>query len=814
MAALFLKIVNMSITAGWLVIAVLLVRLLLKKAPKFITCIMWGLVGIRLVCPFSIESVLSLVPSKQTLPDKILTGPSFDVNTGIGYVDKSVNDYLGDRYFEGVTVPTDNGADVMTVLACVWLTGIALMLIYTLVSCVRIRKRIKESVILRDNIYLCDRIESPFIFGVVRPKIYLQSAMSERDIEYVIAHEKAHLKRCDHLWKPLGFLILAVYWFNPLIWLSYILLCRDIELACDQKVIKEMGNDIKKPYSEALINCSLPRKFISACPLAFGETGVKGRIKSVLNYKKPAFWVVILGVLVCLVTAVCFLTNPKENKVTPNYGVVGSTNGGNTDKAQLTLTEINTTDENPYIKAEFKNNYDDILCYGEEICLFRDEKELEKSEGYGWDTILNTIPPQGNGKITCYLSGFDISKPGNYRMEKEFYFEKTPDEKHRVYISFIVGKRYSVAGKTYVGQKIVLNNTATSFENIPEYTVTDNMHLLITQTTDDGAKSHTDLGQLMEIKLENDFLSEHSAVSDWTEGYSAEALLKNNKTAFAVTNAQEQYRYYVLEQKNGDVFICQGTLDLVHHIFKMTEEKKIDSSSPQETGGDNTTNENQNPYFNATVLEVYENSVWVEPFPDEEERKSGEIISVGLDVLSKNPVPALKKGDKIRVVYNGEMLMVYPVVIDKVFAIYRLNDDQSVEYHKSLISFGIDSVDLLKKERFTTDKFTVAEKITKSNTLSELEAFLNTKYCEEKSEGNWVKFNPGRPNDYALAIHLENGSVMLLNIHFAPSTDSVYYFAVANIKGNFDISKDYSDLEYTRYVADERFGEFLKSIIG
>ena len=312
MTDLFLSLVNMSITASWLVLAVLVLRFVLKKAPKWRNTLLWGFVAFRLVCPFSLESVFSLVPSTDTIPHGITSGPTFDVNTGIGIVDSQVNDYLGSHYFEGVTVPADTGFTAVNIITILWLIGIAVMSAYALVSYFKIRRSVSEGVILRDNIYLCDHIDTPFILGVVKPRIYIPSDMAESDAEYVIAHERAHLRRRDHWWKPFGFALLTVYWFNPVMWLAYILLCRDIELACDERVIKEMGTDIKKAYSEALINCSVSRKTVSACPLAFGETGIRGRIKSVLSYKKPALWMIIVAVISCIVVAVCFLTNPEK----------------------------------------------------------------------------------------------------------------------------------------------------------------------------------------------------------------------------------------------------------------------------------------------------------------------------------------------------------------------------------------------------------------------------------------------------------------------------------------------------------------------
>lgn len=313
MTDLFISLFNMSITASWLVLAIVLLRLFLKKAPKWLNTLLWAFVGIRLICPFSFESIFSLIPSTETIPQNITNGPSFDVNTGINIVDSQVNDYLGSHYFEGVTVPVNTVFTAVNILTIIWIIGMVAMLIYTGISFISLNRKVREGIVQKDNIWLCDRIDTPFILGLFRPRIFLPSGMAESDMEYVIAHENAHLRRRDHWWKPLGFILLTVYWFNPVMWLAYILLCRDIELACDEKVIREMGTDIKKSYSEALINCSVSRRTISACPLAFGETGVKNRIKSVLSYKKPTLWVIIVAVISCIVVAICFLTNPKSD---------------------------------------------------------------------------------------------------------------------------------------------------------------------------------------------------------------------------------------------------------------------------------------------------------------------------------------------------------------------------------------------------------------------------------------------------------------------------------------------------------------------
>ena len=320
MNELFLKIINMSISASWLVLVVLILRFVLKKAPKWVNILLWGIVAIRLICPFSFESALSLIPSAETFPEKVISGPSFDVQTGITLVDNRINDYLGDRYFEGVTVPANNGNNIMTILTIVWTIGILLLVAYTVISYWRLRRKVDTAVRYKDNIFQSENVKSPFVLGIIKPRIYLPFNMNGQDLEHVVAHEQAHIHRKDHWWKPFGFLLLTIHWFNPLVWLAYVLLCRDIELACDERVIKELGNEQRADYTQALVACSVNRRMIAACPLAFGEVGVKDRVKSVMNYKKPAFWGVVLAVIVCVFVAVCFLTNP----VTKNNGTDGT----------------------------------------------------------------------------------------------------------------------------------------------------------------------------------------------------------------------------------------------------------------------------------------------------------------------------------------------------------------------------------------------------------------------------------------------------------------------------------------------------------
>ena len=313
MAAVFLKLLNLSISASWLVLAVLVLRLISKRSPKWVNVLLWGIVALRLVLPFSIESALSLIPSAETVsPAAVQFAPAPTITSGVSIIDNAVNPSLSE-HFAAVPTASVNPLYVWKEIAgWVWLIGLGAMLLYALVSYLRLRRRVSVSLPVQDHIYLCDAISSPFILGVVKPHIYLPSGLDEVQRQNVLAHEQAHLARRDHWWKPLGFALLAVYWFNPVLWLAYTLLCRDIELACDERVIRTMDESAVKTYSTVLLACSMPRKAVITCPLAFGEVGVKERVRNALHYKKPAFWVVAASVAVCVVVAVCFLTDPEH----------------------------------------------------------------------------------------------------------------------------------------------------------------------------------------------------------------------------------------------------------------------------------------------------------------------------------------------------------------------------------------------------------------------------------------------------------------------------------------------------------------------
>ena len=338
MNELFLKIINMSISASWLVLAVLILRFVLKKAPKWINVLLWGIVAIRLICPFSFESTLSLIPSAETIPLNIGMDTTPTINSGISAINNAVNPIIGQSNTPMAGASVNLLQITIGIYEYIWIFGMIALALYTAISYWRLRRKVDTAVRYKDNIFQSENVSFPFVLGIIKPRIYLPFKMNGQYLEHVVAHEQAHICRKDHWWKPLGFLLLMIHWFNPLMWLAYVLLCRDIELACDEKVIKELGNEQRGDYTQALVACSVNRRMIVACPLAFGEVSVKERVKSVMNYKKPAFWVIIISVIVCVGVAVCFLTNPKQDSYTLRIVVPA----GSQEKFVYTDEEVST----------------------------------------------------------------------------------------------------------------------------------------------------------------------------------------------------------------------------------------------------------------------------------------------------------------------------------------------------------------------------------------------------------------------------------------------------------------------------------------
>lgn len=370
MAEVSLTVVNRGLSAGWLVLAVIAARFLLKKAPRWAVCALWGLVALRLLCPFSLESPLSLIPDAQPVSPEAVWNTVPAVEMAPDATDAPVSPVLEAVLPDGLPVSPTPAQEIVAAASILWCAGLAGMALYTLVSYRRLSRRVKGAVRIDGNLYQGAAIPTPFVLGVLRPRIYLPNALSREDMPYVIAHERAHIRRRDPLWKALGFGLLCIYWFQPLLWLGYALFCRDMELACDEKVASALSPSHRANYSQALLNCSAGRRFLAACPVAFGEVGVKERVKRVLSFRRPTLRAVLGAVLICAVIAVCFLTNP----VTPEPPKV--------TVAQMSITAEDVTPTGMTLTYHPDNAFQDVDAYTDSIYWLEKQNDCG-----GWQVV-------------------------------------------------------------------------------------------------------------------------------------------------------------------------------------------------------------------------------------------------------------------------------------------------------------------------------------------------------------------------------------------------------------------------------------------
>ena len=646
----FLKIINMSISASWLIFAVLILRLVLKKAPKWVNVLLWGIVAIRLICPFSFESALSLIPSAETFPKKIISGPSFDVQSGITPVDNRINDYLGDRYFEGVTVPANNGNTIMTILTIVWTIGILLLVAYTVISYWRLHREIDTAVRYKDNIFQSENVSSPFVLGLIKPRIYLPFKLDGQDMEHVVAHEQAHIRRKDHWWKPLGFLLLTIHWFNPLMWLAYVLLCRDIELACDEKVIKGLSNEQRADYTQALVTCSVNRRMIAACPLTFGEVGVKERVKSVMNYKKPAFWVIIIAVIVCVGVAVCFLTNPKQDRYTLRIVVPA----GSQEEFVYTDEEVSTVRNS--IKIWSGDGLGDT-----EVLLFPVNKTAET--GYIATYLTHGMPVEFDAeKDTWFKIGVNMQNPTNediivyvevenveVRIVDEinsviewFDYLETPDEmKWDGSLEISLTEFPDVTFRWTYGEMLAVKGS----KSTSLYTGMPIWNAYFCDLTGDG------LPELCSsISWGSGMIDNRVIIYDYANGVSYE-LSDRGYFDFTLRQDHQDGRLYVDKTKyHTDELVETGRLVFKNHCIQIE-------------GFSNEAHQ----VFQAEILEICDGNYLVKPVEGSWELSSADRIEVSIRNVHPSPEPEI--GDVIEIEYAGEILETYPAQIADVYGI-------------------------------------------------------------------------------------------------------------------------------------------------
>ena len=650
MNELFLKIINMSISASWLVLAVLLLRFVLKKAPKWVNVLLWGIVAVRLAFPFSIESALSLIPSAETIPPNIGMNTTPTINSGINAINNAVNPIISQSNTPMAGASVNPLQITIGIFEYIWIFGMIALALYTAISYWRLHRKVDTAVRYKDNIFQSENVKSPFVLGIIKPRIYLPFNMNGQDLEHVVAHEQAHIHRKDHWWKPLGFLLLTIHWFNPLMWLAYVLLCRDIELACDEKVIKELGNEQRADYMQALVACSVNRRMIAACPLAFGEVGVKERVKSVMNYKKPAFWVIIIAVIICLDVAVCFLTNPKQDRYTLRIVVPA----GSQEEFVYTEEEVSTVRNS--IKIWSGDGLGDT-----EVLLFPVNKTAET--GYTATYLTHGMSVEFDAENdTWFKIGVNMQNPTNediivyvevenveVRIVDEinsviewFDYLETPDEmKWDGSLEISLTEFPDVTFRWTYGEMLAVKGS----KSTSLYTGMPIWNAYFCDLTGDG------LPELCSsISWGSGMIDNRVIIYDYANGVSYELSDRGYFDFTLRFNEADGYLYVDKKKYNTDELVETGRL-----VFK--------NNCIQIEGFSNEAHQ----VFQAEILEDHNGYYLVKPVEGSWELNSADRIEV--PIRNAHPSPEPEIGDVIEIEYSGEILETYPARIADVYGI-------------------------------------------------------------------------------------------------------------------------------------------------
>ena len=651
MNELFLKIINMSISASWLILAVLILRLVLKKAPKWVNVLLWGIVAVRLICPLSFESALSLIPSSETIPLDIEMAAKPTIDSGVPAINSVVNPVLSSFAPPQHVLTSANPLQIwIPILNIIWLIGVGALLLYTAVSYWRLCRKVDTAVRYKGNIFQSENVSSPFVLGIIKPRIYLPFNMNGQDLEHVVAHEQAHIRRKDHWWKPLGFLLLTIHWFNPLMWLAYVLLCRDIELACDEKVIKELGNEQRADYMQALVACSVNRRMIAACPLAFGEVGVKERVKSVMNYKKPAFWVIIIAVIICVGVAACFLTNPKQDRYTLRIVVPA----GSQEEFVYTEEEVSTVRNSIKIWSGYGLGYTEVLLFpvnktaetGYTATYLTHGMSVEfDAENDTWFKIGVNMQNPTNEDIIVYVEVENVE----VRIVDEinsviewFDYLETPDEmKWDGSLEISLTEFPDVTFRWTYGEMLAVKGS----KSTSLYTGMPIWNAYFCDLTGDG------LPELCSsISWGSGMIDNRVIIYDYANGVSYE-LSDRGYFDFTLRQDHQDGRLYVDKTKyHTDELVETGRLVFKNHCIQIE-------------GFSNEAHQ----VFQAEILEIHNGNYLVKPVEGSWELNSADRIEV--PIRNAHPSPEPEIGDVIEIEYSGEILETYPARIADVYGI-------------------------------------------------------------------------------------------------------------------------------------------------
>lgn len=446
---IFITVANMSINATYIAVAVILFKFIIKKSPRWIHCLLWALVSVRLIFPFSFKSNLSVIPSSKPIPHEITVIETPQIKTGITHFNNAVNTMITNELVLETDSTKTTIMNIVESASIIWVIGCVVLILYAIYSYIKVKRKVYASINITDNVYICDNISTPFILGVFKPKIYLPSNTLPDEHKMILAHENAHIKRFDHLWKPFAYLLLCIYWFNPVLWIAYIMLCKDIELACDERVIKNFSSDEKKCYTASLLNSSIKKRFITACPLAFGETDVKSRVRNVFNYKKPAFWVIIISIILCALLIVFFLTDPietvKENEIA---GISDVEYFSDIDGISAEIISLDLSTETPSVTVLFSSEFEKEVIFGDSYCVYKHEDgewiDCDRTPNDVWFLIGYPLSNGGVFKKTYTLTTHDLDENGRYKFETDFIVSGESPDKDGVRKKYNIGFTFTL----------------------------------------------------------------------------------------------------------------------------------------------------------------------------------------------------------------------------------------------------------------------------------------------------------------------------------------------------------------------------------
>ena len=734
---ILLKLVDMSLMASLLIVTIIIIRGVFKRIPRKYICILWALVAIRLICPINIESSFSIfnvtnnnleyknnayienIVKPRNNPANTINDKKENVinnkKSQNANIPKKNSDVSNSNTTSTVKLENDKDIKNTSIVTWIWILGVAIIITYGLISYWILKRKIRAAIMLENNVYICDDIDSPFILGIISPKIYIHSGLEKESYEYIVKHEKAHIGRKDYIWKPLGLLLLSIYWFNPICWIAYIMLCKDIELACDEKVISKMNDEDIALYSESLLKCSIRRRNITVCPIAFGEVGVKVRIKNALNYKKPKTWIHILSVVICITILILFMTNSVSNKTSKEH-----------------MSEIKTSDENSLLENQDTKTANTEFWKDGNIFIADLKRNDEDEEGYITKKCVGIITETDNNifniTIRCdFKDYYDNIDLGNYKVEKNKIL-KVPS--YSQYSSYVLvwskedvkdnleenekGYHSSISIKDDIVKSFFYNNQVeTGYYEHNYFNLKDKYKSLVAFESGFGAER--DLVEITNIELTNqDFVELRNGVGTGTY-YSTFYDVENDRFS-------EAYYWVVAVAGNMIVYMKDNNQVGVTELFANKKEKVFKPfKSPKSVAVPIDILEKEPMFISNYTLKfwyydknnkVQESEIYIlDESNDNEKDGTTSFDKVTLNINNKSLLKVLKNEEKLYCIQTGREMYFKEYNYSDFMMV---NDDGKYEYDlknpEVYDNFEIGWISIVDMDQDGTDEVILYEK--------------------------------------------------------------------------------------------------------